>query len=215
MHSVVTSKNKKDGYRQRNVKVWVSAISLRHILASLGYAAEKITVNVTWMKRGFGACQTHRSMYPSIFNRFPVIQPVSSKVPENNAVGRRPLRCAVELLPQDKIASVFVSRFRWGLQRFLRKKITFQRMNSFQNCRLVALRSSSSSSSSSKLALPRIWLLKTKFTSFETSNKFNIVHYVLLFSCLYYPSSSDIGCQVAIPYRIHLARKRFPLSTCC
>jgi len=33
-----------------------------------------------WMKRGFNACQTHRSMYPSIFNRFPVIQPVSSKV---------------------------------------------------------------------------------------------------------------------------------------
>ena len=32
------------------------------------------------MKRGFSACQTHRSMYPSIFNRFPVIQPVSSKV---------------------------------------------------------------------------------------------------------------------------------------
>jgi len=25
-------------------------------------------------------CQTHRSMYPSIFNRFPVIQPVISKV---------------------------------------------------------------------------------------------------------------------------------------
>jgi len=39
-----------------------------------------IAVNVTWMKRGFNACQTHRSTYPSIFNRFPVIQPVSSKV---------------------------------------------------------------------------------------------------------------------------------------
>ena len=34
----------------------------------------------TWMKRGFNACQTHRSMYPSVFNRFPVIQPVISKV---------------------------------------------------------------------------------------------------------------------------------------
>jgi len=34
------------------------------------------------MKRGFNACQTHtyRSMCPSIFNRFPVMQPVSSKV---------------------------------------------------------------------------------------------------------------------------------------
>jgi len=39
-----------------------------------------IAVNVTWMKRGFNACQTHRSMYSSIFNRFPVIQLVSSKV---------------------------------------------------------------------------------------------------------------------------------------
>jgi len=55
----------------------VSAINLRHILASPG----TIAVNVTWIKkRGFNACQTHRSMYPSIFNRFPVIQPVSSKV---------------------------------------------------------------------------------------------------------------------------------------
>ena len=32
------------------------------------------------MKRGVNACQTHHSMYPSIFNRFPVIQPISSKV---------------------------------------------------------------------------------------------------------------------------------------
>jgi len=28
----------------------------------------------------FNACQTHRSMYPSIFNRFQVIQPISPKV---------------------------------------------------------------------------------------------------------------------------------------
>ena len=45
-----------------------------------GYAPGIIASNVTWMERGFNACQTHRSMYPSIFNRFPVIQPVSSKV---------------------------------------------------------------------------------------------------------------------------------------
>jgi len=53
----------------------VSAISLRHILACPGYAPGTITVNVAWMKRGFNACQTHRSMYPSIFNRFPVPLP--------------------------------------------------------------------------------------------------------------------------------------------
>jgi len=54
--------------------------SLRHILASPGYAPGTIAVNVTWIERGFNACQTHRSMYPSILSRFPVIQPVSSKV---------------------------------------------------------------------------------------------------------------------------------------
>ena len=47
-----------------------------------GYARGTIAVNVTWMERGFNACQMNRSIYryPSIFNRFPVIQPVSSKV---------------------------------------------------------------------------------------------------------------------------------------
>jgi len=58
----------------------VSAISLRHILVSPGYAPGTIAVNVTWMKTGFNACQTHRNIYPYIFNRFPVIQPASSKV---------------------------------------------------------------------------------------------------------------------------------------
>ena len=52
----------------------------RHLATSKRYASGTIAVKVTWMKRGFNDCQTHRSMYPSIFNRFPVIQPVSSKV---------------------------------------------------------------------------------------------------------------------------------------
>ena len=63
--------------------IWLPQESLGHILASPGYAPGTIAVNVTWMnpmKRGFNACQTYRSMYPYIFNRFPVIQPVSSKV---------------------------------------------------------------------------------------------------------------------------------------
>ena len=34
----------------------------------------------TWIEREFNACQTPRSMYPSIFNRFSVIQAVSLKV---------------------------------------------------------------------------------------------------------------------------------------
>ena len=44
-----------------------------HILASPGYTPGTIAVNVTWMKRGFNACQTPRSMYPSIFNRLRAI----------------------------------------------------------------------------------------------------------------------------------------------
>ena len=39
-----------------------------------------IAVNVTWVKRGFSACQKHRTTYPSIFNRFPVIQALCLKV---------------------------------------------------------------------------------------------------------------------------------------
>ena len=51
----------------------VSTISLRHILASRGYSPGTIAVNVTWMEREFNACQTHRSIYPSIFNRLRAI----------------------------------------------------------------------------------------------------------------------------------------------
>ena len=38
----------------------VSTISLRHILASPGYAPGTIAVNVTWMERGFNAGQKHK-----------------------------------------------------------------------------------------------------------------------------------------------------------
>jgi len=38
-----------------------------------------ITQNVAWMKRQFSACQTPRSMYPYIFNSFPVIRTASAK----------------------------------------------------------------------------------------------------------------------------------------
>jgi len=48
-----------------------------HIFASPEYAPATIAVNVTWMERVFNACQTHCSIYPSIFNRFPVIQPIA------------------------------------------------------------------------------------------------------------------------------------------
>jgi len=44
-----------------------------------GDAPVAITQNVAWMKRQFSACQTRRSMYPSIFNTFPVIRTASAK----------------------------------------------------------------------------------------------------------------------------------------
>jgi len=61
--------NKKDGYRQLNVRQFLQ----RLILASPGYAPGTIAVNVTWMERGFNAGQTHSSIYPSIFNRLRAI----------------------------------------------------------------------------------------------------------------------------------------------
>jgi len=41
-----------------------------HLMPPYGVAPETIAVNVTWIEREFNACQTPRSMYPSIFNHF-------------------------------------------------------------------------------------------------------------------------------------------------
>jgi len=45
-----------------------------HIFVSYGDAPAIITQYIAWMERQFNACQTPRSMYPSIFNSFPVIR---------------------------------------------------------------------------------------------------------------------------------------------
>ena len=50
-----------------------------------GDAPVAITQNVAWMKRQFSACQTPRSIYPSIFNSFPVIRTASAKNPKNRS----------------------------------------------------------------------------------------------------------------------------------
>ena len=68
-----------EGWLSPTERASVSAISLRHTLASPGYAPGTIAVNVTWMKRGFNACQMHLSIYPFL-NRFLIIQSVISKV---------------------------------------------------------------------------------------------------------------------------------------
>jgi len=62
-----------EGWLSPTERASVSAISLRHVLASPRYIPGTIAVNVTWVERGFNAGQTHRSIYPSIFNRLRAI----------------------------------------------------------------------------------------------------------------------------------------------
>jgi len=50
-----------------------------HIFVSPGDAPGAITLNVVWMERKFDAYKLSRSMYPSIFNNFPVIRTASTK----------------------------------------------------------------------------------------------------------------------------------------
>jgi len=50
-----------------------------HIFVSLGDAPGAITLNVVWIEREFDAYKLFRSMYPSIFNSFPVIRTASAK----------------------------------------------------------------------------------------------------------------------------------------
>ena len=83
MNKIRNTSCKQGPPRRRNLQEGssVSAISLRHILASSGYTPGTIAVNVTWMKREFNACQTHRSNVPIYLQPFSIVlQPVSSKV---------------------------------------------------------------------------------------------------------------------------------------
>jgi len=50
-----------------------------HIFVSPGDANAIITQYVARTERQFNACQTPRSMYPSIFNSFPVIRTANAK----------------------------------------------------------------------------------------------------------------------------------------
>ena len=53
--------------------------NVAHIFVFPGNATEEITQYVAWMERQFNACKTSRSMYPSIFNSFPVIRTAIAK----------------------------------------------------------------------------------------------------------------------------------------
>ena len=68
------------GWLSSTERASVSAISLRHILASPGYAPGTIAVNVKWMEIGFNAGQMHSSIYPSIFNRLRAIAKYWSEI---------------------------------------------------------------------------------------------------------------------------------------
>jgi len=50
-----------------------------HIFVSPGDAPGAITLNVIWMEREFDAYKLSRSVYPSIFNSFPIIRTASAK----------------------------------------------------------------------------------------------------------------------------------------
>ena len=78
-HYLATSRESRR-YVVAGAGIWLRQEILRHILASHGYAPGAIAIRFISMEREFNACQTHRSMYTSIFNRFPVIQPESSTV---------------------------------------------------------------------------------------------------------------------------------------
>jgi len=53
--SFLRSITQQEGWLSPTERASVSAISLRHILDSSGYATGTIAVNVTWMERGFNA----------------------------------------------------------------------------------------------------------------------------------------------------------------
>ena len=71
---------RQEGWLSPTERASVSKISLRHILASPGYAPGTIAVNVTWMKRGFNAGQTHSNIYQSTFNRVRAIARYLSEI---------------------------------------------------------------------------------------------------------------------------------------
>ena len=76
------------------------------------YAPGTIAVNVTWMKRGFNAGQTHRNMYSYIFNRLRAIArywseiaPFSYPLAFNAPVGGVPIGIQGNILVLIKLES--------------------------------------------------------------------------------------------------------------
>jgi len=88
-----------------------------HILVSPGDAPGAIMLNVVWMEREFDAYKLFRSMYPSIFNSFPVIRTASAKnrrfhVPQPTFLFplEMPLRLSRNMLHKRKENSLLAKR---------------------------------------------------------------------------------------------------------
>ena len=62
-----------DGHTDKQTLTRRMAIANWTCVSWVAYAPGPIAVNVTLIEREFNADQTPRSMYPSVFNRFPVI----------------------------------------------------------------------------------------------------------------------------------------------
>jgi len=66
-------------YSNRKCQKSLFSRTAAHIFVSPGDAPAIITEYVAWMERQLNPCQTPRSMYPSMFNSFPVIRTSSAK----------------------------------------------------------------------------------------------------------------------------------------
>jgi len=65
--------------RTANAKKSPFSRTVAHVFVSPGNAPAIITQCVAWVERQFNARQTPRSIFPSIFNSFPVIRTASAK----------------------------------------------------------------------------------------------------------------------------------------
>jgi len=89
-----------------------------HIFVSPGDAPWAITLNAVWMERKFDAYKLSRSMYPSIFNSFPVIRTANAKnchfyVPQPTFLfpSKTPLRLSHNMLLGWKHSSMLAKPF--------------------------------------------------------------------------------------------------------
>jgi len=73
-------------YSNRKCKKSPFTRTAARIFISPGDAPATITQYVAWMERQFNACQTPRSMYPSVFNSFRVIRCLSQCVSPKIAI---------------------------------------------------------------------------------------------------------------------------------